>query len=223
MNTIAIVGAGPGLGAAVARRFGREGLAVALISRSAERVGVLAEQLAAENLTARAYVANVRDRGALISALDAAAQDLGPIEVLQYSPLPQKEFLRPVLETTADDLIGAFEFSVLGPVTAAHQVLQGMRSLGRGSILFVNGGSGAKPNRNVAGTSIAFAGETAFATMLREAVAGDGIQVGQLIIPKGITPGDPTHDPGVLADQLWHLHTHPEEFRVFAEPMPGVS
>ncbi|WP_426518808.1 SDR family NAD(P)-dependent oxidoreductase [Diaminobutyricibacter sp. McL0618] len=223
MNTIAIVGAGKGLGIAAARRFGREGLAIALISRSPERVASLAEQLRSEGLSARGYSANVRDRPSLIAALDSASQDLGPIEVLQYSPLPQKEFLRPVLETTAEDLIGAFEFSVLGPVAAAHQVLQGMRSLGRGSILFVNGGSGAKPNRNVAGTSIAFAAEAAFARMLREAVADDGIQVGQLIIPKGIRDGDPTHDPQVLADRLWHLHTHPVEFRIFAEPMPNVS
>src|SRR4051794_31800920 len=32
MNTIAIVGAGPGLGTAVARRFGREGFSVALLA-----------------------------------------------------------------------------------------------------------------------------------------------------------------------------------------------
>jgi NADP-dependent 3-hydroxy acid dehydrogenase YdfG len=76
--------------------------------------------------------------------------------VLEYSPLPRKEFLRPVLETTVDDLVAAIEFSVLGPVAAVHQVLPGMRSLGRGSILFVNGGSGARPNPNDAGTSIAF-------------------------------------------------------------------
>ena len=33
MATLAVVGAGPGLGAAVARRFGREGFAIALIAR----------------------------------------------------------------------------------------------------------------------------------------------------------------------------------------------
>ena len=35
MTTIAIIGAGPGLGAAVAKRFGAEGFAVALIASSA--------------------------------------------------------------------------------------------------------------------------------------------------------------------------------------------
>ena len=42
MTTVAIVGAGPGLGAATARRFGSEGFEVALVSRSRERVDALA-------------------------------------------------------------------------------------------------------------------------------------------------------------------------------------
>ncbi len=46
MTTIAIVGAGPGLGAATARRFASEGFEVALVSRSRERVDTLAAQLA---------------------------------------------------------------------------------------------------------------------------------------------------------------------------------
>ncbi|GAA1740529.1 SDR family NAD(P)-dependent oxidoreductase [Microcella frigidaquae] len=220
MTTIALVGAGRGLGAAIARTFGKEGFDIALLSRSQDRVDALAAELTAEGFTARGYAANVRDPKSLVTALDRAGQDLGPIEVLTYSPLPQKEFLRPVLETTVDDLAGAVEFSIYGPVTAAHQVLQGMRFLGRGSILFINGGSGARPNPNVAGTSIAFAGESAYARMLHDTLAGEGIQVGQLIIPGAITPGHATHGPDVLAGKLWHLHTHPDEFRVYAEPMP---
>jgi hypothetical protein len=94
---------------------------------------------------------------------------------LQYSPLPQKEFLRPVLETTVDDLTGAVEFAIYGPVTSVHQVLAGMRSLGRGTVLFVKGGSGARPNPKVAGTSIAFAGESAYARMLYDTLAPENI------------------------------------------------
>jgi NADP-dependent 3-hydroxy acid dehydrogenase YdfG len=220
MTTIAIVGAGRGLGAAVARRFGAEGFAIALISRNQENVDQLAAGLTADGHTARGYAADVRDAKSLTTALDRAAHELGPVEVLQYSPLPQREFLRPVLETTVDDLAGAVEFSIYGPVTAVQQVLPGMRALGRGSLLFVNGGSGARPNPQVAGASIAFAGEAAYARMLHDTLAPEGIRARQLIIPGAITPGHPTHDPAVLADRLWHLHAHPGDFRVFAEEMP---
>ena len=146
---------------------------------------------------------------------------LGPIEVLQYSPLPQQEFLRPVLETSADDLLAAVEFSILGPRTAVQHVLPGMRELGRGTILFVNGTSAVRPNPKVAGTSIAFAGLSAYASMLHDTLAGDGIHVGQLIVPGVITAGDPDTDPGVLAERLWQMHITRAEFRTFAEPLPG--
>jgi NAD(P)-dependent dehydrogenase (short-subunit alcohol dehydrogenase family) len=82
MMTIAVVGAGRGLGAAVARRFGSEGFDVALLSRSHERVDALAGELAAGGVTAQGYAADVRDTAALSAALGRAAETLGPVEVL---------------------------------------------------------------------------------------------------------------------------------------------
>lgn len=219
MTTIAIVGAGPGLGAAVARTFGAQGFAVALVSRNQERLDQLAADLQVDGVTARGYAADVRDPESLVAALGRASEELGTIEVLEYSPIPQREFLRPVLETTVDDLTAAVEFSVLGPVTAVQQVLPGMRSLGRGTVLFVNGGSGARPNPNVAGTSVAFAGESAYAGMLHDVLAPENVHVGQLIIPGAIQPGHPTHDPAVLADTLWTIHADRGEFRTFADQL----
>jgi hypothetical protein len=87
-------------------------------------------------------------------------------------------------------------------------------------VLLVNGGSAVRPNLKVAGTSTAFAAEAAYASMLRDALGGDQIHVGQLIIPGAIQPGHPTHDPAVLADRLWSMHTGKGEFRVFADRMP---
>jgi short-subunit dehydrogenase len=219
LTSIAIIGAGPGLGAATARRFGAAGFTLALISRRQANVDALANQLNEAGLTARGYSADVRDPDALSGALQRCANDLGPVEVLQYSPVPQPEFLRPVLDTTVADLTGAVQFSIYGPATAVHQVLPGMRKLGRGTLLFVNGGSAARPNPKVAGTSVAFAGESVYAAMLHNALAEENIHVGQLIIPGGITPGHPTHDPDVLADRLWAMHVGRDPFRTFAEPM----
>ncbi|TQN42494.1 short-subunit dehydrogenase [Blastococcus colisei] len=219
MTTFAIVGAGRGLGAAAARRFGRQGFDVALLSRSQENVDDLAAQLTADGITARGYAADVRDAASLTAALDRAAQSLGPVEVLQYSPIPQKEFLRPLLETAPDDLAGALEFSVHGPVAAVNQALPGMRALGRGTVLVVNGGSAVRPNPQVAGTSIAFAGESAYAQMLHEVLAVEGVHVGQLIIAGAITPGHPRTDPAVLADTLWAMHTERDGFRHFADDL----
>lgn len=215
MSTIAIIGAGPRLGQATARRFGREGFSVALISRTQSSVEALAADLTDHGITARGYAANARDPQALHTALDAAAADLGPIEVLQYSPVPAREFMKPVLETTAEDLVGPVEQSVYGPVTAVQHVLPGLRELGRGTILLINGGSAVRPSGGVAGTSVAFAAESAYGQMLHDALAPEGIHVAQLIIPRGIGGGEPDHEPDALADRIWSLHYDRAAYRSF--------
>ncbi|MFC8967070.1 SDR family NAD(P)-dependent oxidoreductase [Streptomyces sp. NPDC057094] len=219
MTTIAVIGAGPGLGTAVARRFGREGFGIALVSRDQERVDALAAELADAGLTARGFAADVRDPKALAAALDAVPEALGPVEVLQYSPIPHPDFMRPVLETGPDDLVGPIEFSLYGPVTAVRQVLPGMRSLGRGTVLFVNGGSAVIPHPERAGTSIAFAAESAYGHLLHDTLAPDGIHVGQLIIPGAISPGHPRKDPDALAETLWGMHRDRHGFRHFADDL----
>ena len=215
MTTIAIIGAGSGLGAAVARKFGAEGYSVGLISRNQGRLDALADDLAKDGVHAKGFTADVRDPASISKALEQVTETLGPIEVLQYSPLPQKDFMRPVLETTPADLVGPIEFSIYGPVAAVHQVVPGMRFLGenRGTILFVNGGSAVKPGRNVTGTSVAFAGQAAYAQLLNEVLGEEGIQVSQLIIGGRIEAGDPEKDPNVLAGILWDLHTKRDRFR----------
>ncbi len=200
----------------MARKFGAQGFSVGLISRNQARVDVLADQLAADGISAKGFVADVRDPASIATALERVTETLGPIEVLQYSPLPQKDFMRPVLETTPADMVGPVEFSIYGPIAAVHQVLPGMRFLGKnkGTILFVNGGSAVKPGRTVTGTSIAFAGQAAYAQLLNEELAEEGIQVSQLIIGGAIDGKDPKKSPEALAEQLWSLHTERDRFRV---------
>ncbi|WP_299571016.1 SDR family NAD(P)-dependent oxidoreductase [uncultured Williamsia sp.] len=210
------MGAGRGLGAAVARRFGAEGFSVGLISRNQGRLDALADDLGKEGVHARGFTADVRDPASIAAALELVTETLGPIEVLQYSPLPQKDFMRPVLETTPADMIGPVEFSIYGPVAAVHQVVPGMRFLGenKGTILFVNGGSAVKPGRAVTGTSVAFAGQAAYAQLLNEVLGEEGIQVSQLIIGGAISEDHPEKNPTALAEKLWDLHTSRDRFRI---------
>lgn len=80
-----------------------------------------------------------------------------------------------------------------------------------GSLLFVNGGSAVQPVQHFAGTSIGFAGETAYIEMLHQALKDEPIYVGQLIIPGAIIPGDAQKDPEVLAERLWQMHAERRE------------
>ncbi|MFF9455796.1 SDR family NAD(P)-dependent oxidoreductase [Streptomyces flaveolus] len=221
MTTFALVGAGPGLGLATARRFGEAGHGVALVARDAGRLDSLATTLDDDGIHARGYPADVLDPASLTTALRAATDDLGPVEILQFSPVPRADFMKPVLDTGASDLDAPLAFSVKGPVTCVDAVLPGMRALGRGTLLFVNGGSAVRPHPERTGTSIAFAAESAYAEMLHEALAPENIHVAQLIVPGAIRPDAEHSSPAVLAERLYALHTGRDGFRHYAEPMPG--
>lgn len=213
MSTLAIIGAGRGLGAAAARRFGAAGFAVGLIARDPARVAALAAELDGAGVRAVGRAADVRDRSGLVAALDGIAAELGPVEVLQFSPLPAKEFLKPVAETTPADLAAALDFSLHATVTAVGQVLPGMRELGRGTILLVNGGSAVSPRAAVTGTSVAFAAQAAYAQVLHESLAAEHVHVAQLVVGGAIVAGHPEKDPVVLAEHLWALHERRDRFR----------
>ncbi|MET8274685.1 SDR family NAD(P)-dependent oxidoreductase [Streptomyces sp. NPDC079189] len=220
MTTFALVGAGPGLGLACARRFGAAGHTVALLARNAEHLDPLVAELGRDGIQARGYTADVLDPDSLTNALRRAGEELGTVEILQFSPVPRADFMKPVLNTSPADLDDPLAFSIKGPLTCVNTVLPGMRALGRGTLLFVNGGSAVRPHPDRAGTSIAFAGESAYAAMLHDALAGESIHAAQLIVPGAINPDSERSNPSVLAERLYALHTDQDGFRHYAEPMP---
>src|ERR1700735_4306936 len=210
--SLVIVGAGPNLGLAVARRFGREGFAVGLISRRESRLVELEGQLRLDGITAVGAAADIRDSSALAAAIGSLAAELGPVEVLEYSPLPAPEFMKPVLETTVEDVLGPLEFSVLGAVAATQAVIGPMREVGHGTILFTTGGGAVNPYPARAGVGVSFAGEVAYARMLHEALREKGVHVGHTAIAGRIAPGE-DHEPDDVAEALWRHHTDRDGFQ----------
>ena len=219
MATLAIVGAGPGLGAAVARRFGREGFAIALVSRDQTKLDAMAAELADGGVTARGYSADVRDAASLEAALAAAAEDLGRISVLQYSPLPSRSYLEPVLDLTPELALEALRFSALGLITAARAVLPAMRAAGDGTIIVINGGTSVKARAGFSGTSVAFPAESAYGEMLHDALADEGVRVVQLVIPGSIPKLQVSNGVDGVAERIWQLHTTAGQFRTMLIPL----
>lgn len=219
MPVIAIIGAGPGLGAAVARRFGREGFSIALISREQSKLDVLAAEIEAGGVTARGYAADVREPAALEAALVRAAAELGPIVALQYSPLPSRDYLKPVLDLTPELALEALQFSALGLIHAVRTVLPAMREAGDGSIILINGGTSVKARAGFAGTSLAFPAESAYGEMLYEALEDEGIYVRQLVIPGGIPKLQLPNGIDDIAERIWHIQAAAGPFRTMLIPL----
>src|SRR5215475_6495381 len=150
-STIAVVGAGPGLGRAIGRRFGSAGRPVALIARNRGKLEAIAEQLRDEGITASAFPADVTDEAGLTAALAAAASELGRIGVLSYSPAATWDHapgrvpdlaalgITSALETTPASARAQFELLTAGALTASRAVLPAMREAGDGALLFTTG------------------------------------------------------------------------------------
>ena len=219
MPVIAIIGAGPGLGAAVARRFGREGFSIALISRDQAKLEGMAAELKEQGLTARGFVADVRVPATVEDALARAAAELGPITALQYSPLPSRDYLKPVLDLTPELALEALQFSALGLIHAARAVLPAMREAGDGSIILINGGTSVKARAGFAGTSVAFPAESAYGEMLHDALEDEGVRVIQLVIPGGIPQLQLPNGIDDVADRIWELHAVAGPFRTMLIPL----
>jgi NADP-dependent 3-hydroxy acid dehydrogenase YdfG len=219
MPVIAIIGAGPGLGAAVARKFGREGFSIALISRNQEKLDGIAAELTEAGFTAGVFIADVRVPAELENALTRAAAELGPITALQYSPLPSRDYLKPVLDLTPELALEALQFSALGLIHAARTVIPSMQEAGSGSIILINGGTSVKARAGFAGTSVAFPSESAYGEMLHDALEDEGIRVSQLVIPGGIPQLELPNGIDDVAERIWGLHANAGPFRTLLIPL----
>jgi NAD(P)-dependent dehydrogenase (short-subunit alcohol dehydrogenase family) len=209
-SAIFIVGAGPGVGAAVARRFGREGHAVGLVARNRGRLEEIAAELGGDGIRTEVATADVRSPEAVHSALDELAGKLGDPDVLCVSPLPDVATIKPVVDTTEDDLAAGLELGVVGTAAAVQHVLPAMRE--RGTLLFTTGSAVLKPNPDRAASGIVNAAQAIYFEMLHDALAPEGIHVAHTVIV-GPIGGEDGHDPDRIAELIWAQHVGRSEPR----------
>ena len=205
-GALIILGAGPGVGAATARRFAAEGHPVGLIARNSDRLADLQRTLSADGTTVAAVSADVTDPSALEGALASLADQLGEVDTMLFSPRPSLSWIKPVLDTTGEDVAAALALNVTAAVNAVRCVVGPMQARGRGTLLFTTGGAALEPHRDRAVSGLAYAAETVYVRMLHDALAPDGVQAAQLIVVGAIGPGQ-HHEPATVAEQLWQLRT----------------
>ncbi|MFF4364290.1 SDR family NAD(P)-dependent oxidoreductase [Streptomyces sp. NPDC001604] len=192
LGAFVVIGAGPGLGAAAARRFGHEGHPVGLIARSAEHLDMMAADLASQGLTTAIEAADGTGEQALAAAVDGLRERLGPIEAMLFSPRPSLEWIKPVLETAPADAENALALSVIATIAAVRAVLPDLRHHKRGTLLFTTGGAAVEPHPDRAVSGIAYAAESAYVRMLHNALADDGVYAAQM---PSSAPSGPAPDP----------------------------
>jgi 3-oxoacyl-[acyl-carrier protein] reductase len=131
-----VTGSSRGLGAAIARRLARDGLAVAVNGLRAEAAIDVTGAIRDDGGTADAFAADVTDERQVAELVAAVADRLGPIEVLVLNATgPQPE--APLAEVAWEDHLAQLEFFVKSPVLLGRAVLPGMRA-GGGRIIQVD-------------------------------------------------------------------------------------
>ena len=143
----AVVGVGPGNGAAFARRFAAEGYAVALLARSTELTSGLANELS----VARAYACDVGDLTAVERTFALIESDLGSVDVLVYNA--GKGVWGSAEEVTFEDFEAAWRTNTFGAFAAVRCVIPAMKRRGAGNIIFI----GATASRRGGAKTAAFA------------------------------------------------------------------
>ncbi|MBF5046530.1 SDR family NAD(P)-dependent oxidoreductase [Aggregicoccus sp. 17bor-14] len=171
-----VVGVGPGNGAALARRFAKEGHAVALLARSTDFSQALAKELP----HARAYACDASDPAALESTFASIERELGEVEVLVLNA--GSGVWGSVEEVSPADFESAWRINALGPLVACQRVIPGMKRRGRGSIVFI----GATASKRGGPKSAAFAAAKAAQRSLAESTARSlwpaGIHVSLIVV-----------------------------------------
>jgi NAD(P)-dependent dehydrogenase (short-subunit alcohol dehydrogenase family) len=222
MPSIAIVGAGPGMGLAIARTFGTRGFDVALVARNPAKLDDLAARLGAEGINAAGFPADVRDPDSLTQALKDAAARFGGIDVLEYSPAgtAATATLTVPSQTTPADVQQELEVLLYGAITATQAVLPAMREAGAGTLLYSTGAGSIDPLPMLGNVNAAAAALRNWVLNLHKELAGTGVQAAHVAIGVWIgtdgPPGAPTATAEEIAPVYWDLHVHRDDAeRVF--------
>ena len=220
-KSIAVFGAGPGLGQAVAHRYAREGYDVVLVARRREPLERLAKDLASGGGTAHVITADLSGTAAVPALAAQVRTQVGHLDALYYAPTPDQGFV-PAANLTAQrarDYLPLIFYTLLDLV---EQFLPDMLEQGDGAILTAQGASTLHGLPNMSGPGPAQAAQRNYLQSLHAEVAGQGIYVGMLYIGALIedsafhtwttTPDGsarnwgPTVHPSHLADMLWNMH-----------------
>lgn len=205
---LSIVGMGPGIGQAVAERFGREGFTIAMIARNIDRLQLLQELLEKQYIPSRYYVGDAADEESLQRAFINLHGELGPTDVLLYNAAKMKKV--PILQESVDSLAADFRINAGGALLAVKAVLPEMEHRGSGTILLTGGGLALQPHPDYGSLSLGKAALRSLALQLHQALRDGPVKVATLTIAGFVTPNSKTHTPQAVAEALWRLHQTPK-------------
>lgn len=223
MKTIAIIGAGKGLGLSLAKRFGKEDFQVSLVARNAAKLQEMVDELKVAGIQASYFIADIYNKEQIEQAITGIKEKYGHIDVLEFSPTPGSFPPTSVLELTAENARDLFEGYVGSAINVVNAVLPDMLSKKEGALLFTTGLSALYPVPMMGNIGIAMSGMRNYIANLHTELSPKGIFVGHRSLGLFMKePGIGTFDdPDVIANMWYQAYS---EKNVWEEEYPkGIT
>ncbi len=214
----AVVGVGPGLGAALAERFAREGQALALLSRTAGHRDPVIKGIRAGGGSAQGFDCDVAEPESVATAFGQVRDTLGDPGVLIYNA--GAFAVGGLLELSTADFEQAWCVNCFGGFLAAREVVPAMLERGQGTLLFTGATSAMRGSAHFPSLAVGKFGLRALAQSLARELGPRGIHVAHVVIDGQIGSAaarrrDPSRsaetflEPAAIAETYWQLHAQP--------------
>lgn len=175
-----IVGVGEGNGAALARAFARDGMAIALLARRTEFTGQLARELPG----ARAYACDVSDASAVARTFAAIRTDMGNPAVLVYNA--GSGVWGDVESVGLADFEAAWRVNAYGALAVSREVIPAMKAASAGTIIFIGATASLRGGPKTAAFAPAKAAQRSLAESMARSLGPQGIHVALIVIDAAV-------------------------------------
>jgi NAD(P)-dependent dehydrogenase (short-subunit alcohol dehydrogenase family) len=223
--SVAVIGAGDFIGAAIARRFAAGGYAVFAGRRNGEKLAPLAAEIEAAGGRCSGRTLDARKEEA-VTAFLAEAERAAPLEVCVFNIGANVNF--PVLETTERVFRKVWEMACYSGFLAGREAARLMLPRGRGTIIFTGATASMRGGPGFAAFSSAKFGLRAVAQSMARELGPKNIHVAHLVIDSGVDTAwvremrqkrtgkesfepDELVDPASIAETYWQLHLQPRD------------
>ena len=232
-NVTCIVGVGPGLGAALAKRFADAGHTIALMSRSSRHREPIARAIGEHGGTALGYDCDAGNPGSVSAAFARIRDTLGAPQVLIYNAGSYAP--GGLLDIDPEQFESAWRANCYGGFLCAREVLPAMQKAGAGTLLFTGATAALRGSAGFAGLAVGKFGLRALTQSMAREFGPQGIHVVHAVIDGQIaTPSarerqperaaETFLDPDAIAETYWQLHCqHPTAWTLELDLRPHVE
>ncbi len=229
----AVLGVGPGLGSAVARRFAREGFSVALMARREESVSGVRREIEEGGGKALPVSTDATDPASVAAAFGRVRGELGDPGVFVYNAGAFQ--VGGILDLSPEKFDECFRTNCAGAFYAARHVLPAMVEGGGGTILLTGATAALRGGAGFSALAVGKFGLRALAQSMAREFGPQGVHVAHIVIDgqintprmRGVSGGREDHtmlSPDAIAEAYWHLHAqHPTAWTLELDLRPSVE